>query len=106
MEKALHLWIEPGLQRWYLDLPSHGFIRVWNIYYGTAHFVVTIAALIVLFRRPAAAGTPTWRNTLAIMTAAALIGFASFSLMPPRLLGDSATRYGACFGQPGRLPRL
>jgi len=97
IEKSLHLWIEPGLQRWYLDLPSHGFIRVWNIYYGTAHFVVTIAAMVLLFRREPGRYA-VWRNTLAIMTAAALIGFASFSLMPPRLLGDNGTRYGACYG--------
>ncbi len=98
IEKAMHLWVEPGLQRWYLDLPSHGFIRLWNIYYGTAHFVVTIVAMVLLFRRDPAR-YPVWRNTLAVMTAAALIGFASFSLMPPRLLGDSTTQYGACYGR-------
>ena len=29
---------------------------------------------------------PLWRNTLAVATALALIGFAFFPLMPPRLL--------------------
>jgi hypothetical protein len=44
-----------------------------------------VTALILLFRR-----FPTryarWRNTLAVTTALALIGFASYPLMPPRLL--------------------
>jgi hypothetical protein len=34
-----------------------------------------------------------WRNTLAFTTLIALIGFASFSLMPPRLL-DSTGEFG------------
>lgn len=93
-ERWLHLFVEPAWQRWYLDLPHHGFIRFWNVYYGTAHFVVTIVVLIVLFRREPER-YPTWRNTLAIMTFCALVGFASFTLMPPRLLGDTG-RYGAC----------
>ncbi len=96
LEKALHLWIEPGLQRWYLGLPAHGFISLWNNYYAIAHFVVTIVALIALFVR-APWRYQRWRNTLAIMTAAALIGFASFSLMPPRLLGENQNPYGACY---------
>lgn len=97
IEKLLHLWVEPGLQRWYLDLPSHGFIRGWNIYYGTGHFVITIVAMVLLFRR-SPERYQVWRTALAVMTAAALIGFASFSLMPPRLLGSATTPYGACHG--------
>ncbi|MEJ7584067.1 MAG: phosphatase PAP2 family protein [Acidimicrobiales bacterium] len=91
------LWFEPELQLWYLDLPGRGGIRAWNIYYGTAHFVVTVATMVVLFvRQPDR--YPVWRNTLAAMTALALIGFATFSLMPPRLLDDTSI-YGACRGQ-------
>jgi len=95
IERFFHLFVEPPLQSWYLSLPGNGLIRGWNIYYGTAHFVVTIVALVVLFRRDPTR-YPTWRNTLAIMTAIALVGFASFSLMPPRLL-DNTSEYGACF---------
>jgi hypothetical protein len=36
-----------------------------------------------------------WRNTLALTTIGALVGFATFSLMPPRLLDDPG-RYGGC----------
>ena len=35
-----------------------------------------------------------WRNTLAFTTVFALIGFATFSLMPPRLLDDPFERFG------------
>ena len=97
LEEALHLWFEPALQSWYLDLPRDGFIKFWNIYYGTAHFVVTIAVLVIAFRR-APLRYRFIRTTLAGTTALALIGFASFTLMPPRLLGVDSI-YGACLGQ-------
>lgn len=96
-QDAVGLWFEPELQRRYLDLPGHGAIRLWNIYYGTAHFVVTAWALIWLYRRQPDRYS-VWRTTLATMTALALIGFASYSLMPPRLLDDTS-RYGACHGR-------
>lgn len=94
IEKALRLYFEADLQRWYLDLPAMGLIRVWNIIYGTLHFIVTAGALFWLFRADKAR-YPRWRNTLGAMTALAIIGFASYSLMPPRLLDDPGT-YGAC----------
>ena len=94
VEKAVGLYFEDDLQRWYLDLPSMGFIRFWNVFYGTAHFVVTAGALFWLFRTDKAR-YPRWRNTLGLTTAVALIGFSSYSLMPPRLLDDPGI-YGAC----------
>ncbi|HEX4903388.1 MAG TPA: phosphatase PAP2 family protein [Acidimicrobiales bacterium] len=94
VERTLGLYFEADLQRWYLDLPAMGLIRVWNIFYGTAHFVVTAFALLWLFRTDKAR-YPRWRNTLAATTGVALIGFAAYSLMPPRLL-DSPGPYGAC----------
>jgi hypothetical protein len=97
IERALHLWFEPDLQQWYLALPHAGFVRLWNIYYGTLHFVVTIGVLVFAFIR-----TPERyrfaRTTLAAMTVLALIGFATFSLMPPRLLDDNG-EFGACHGR-------
>ena len=63
------------------------FIQFWNVYYGSAHFIVSIVALVWLFRRNKAR-YPLWRNTLAFTTAIALIGFALYPLMPPRLLAD------------------
>ena len=96
VEQALHLWFEPKLQQWYLRLPNRGFVRGWNIYYGTAHFFVTIGLLVAVF---------VWaprryrflRTMLAGTTALALIGFATYTLMPPRLL-DSNSQFGGCRG--------
>lgn len=94
VQERLGLYFEPHLQQWYLDLPARGLIRLWNIFYGTAHFLMTGAVLIWCYRRRPDI-YPKWRNTLAFTTLCALIGFASFSLMPPRLLDDPGI-YGGC----------
>jgi hypothetical protein len=94
VEQALHLYVEPDVQSWYLDLPADGLIRLWNVFYGLAHFLVTLVALVWLFRRDKAR-YPLWRNTLAITTSVAVVGFAAYSLMPPRLLDDPG-EFGAC----------
>lgn len=97
VEEILGLWFEPRLQRWYLGLPGNGFIRGWNIFYGTAHFVVTIAMLAFAFLW-APERYRFLRTMLAGTTLLALIGFATYTLMPPRLL-DSPSHFGACAGQ-------
>jgi hypothetical protein len=94
IERWLHLYFEPHLQHWYLDLPARGFIRAWNVYYGIAHFLVTFVVLVWLFKRDQER-YPLWRNTLALTTCLAVIGFAAYSLMPPRLLDDPG-EFGAC----------
>ncbi|HKE77181.1 MAG TPA: phosphatase PAP2 family protein [Acidimicrobiales bacterium] len=94
IERTLRLYFEQHLQSWYLGLPAHGLVRIWNVYYGIFHFVVALTALIVLYRK-APLRYRVWRNTLAFTTLLALVGFASFSLMPPRLLDDPGT-YGGC----------
>jgi hypothetical protein len=94
LERWLHLYVEPHVQEWYLDLPGRGLIRAWNVYYGLAHFVVTLLALVLLFRRDKDR-YPLWRNTLAFTTCLAVVGFAAYSLMPPRLLDDPG-EFGAC----------
>ena len=67
---------------------NHGLMQVLNTYYGVAHFVVTLVALAWCFKiRPDRYRSV--RNALAVMTGAALIGFAFFPLMPPRLLPTS-----------------
>jgi len=63
------------------------FLQFWDVYYGTFHFIVTIFALVWLFKRMPER-YPQWRNTLACTTALALVGFAFFPLMPPRLLPE------------------
>ena len=94
LERNMRLYFEDALQAWYLDLPAHGLIRFWNVYYGIFHFVVAAFALVWLFRK-APQRYRVWRNTLAFTTLLALVGFASFSLMPPRLLDDPGI-YGGC----------
>jgi hypothetical protein len=86
IERFVGLYHEETLQDWFL--PFHGFIRFWNVFYGSAHFIITTVAIIWTFRR-FPDRYPRWRNTLACCTALALIGYATFPLMPPRLLPDS-----------------
>jgi hypothetical protein len=83
VEKAVGLFHEAAIQGWFLGAPW--LLRLFNIYYGSLHFVVTAAVLVWLgLRFPR--DYPTWRNTLLIGTGLALIGFSLFPLMPPRLL--------------------
>jgi len=85
-EKALGLYQERAVQQAFLGWRP--FIEFWNVFYGTFHFVVTVVTLVLLFRR-FPARYPRWRNTLAATTALALVGFAAYPLMPPRLLPAS-----------------
>jgi PAP2 superfamily len=85
------IYHEETLQRWALHFKP--LIIVCNYFYGSLHFIVTIAAIIYLFRR-FSDDYPLWRNTLAIATALALIGFITFPLMPPRLLATMGGHYG------------
>jgi len=82
-EEALNIYVEEQVQEAFLG--SSWFIQLWNVFYGTFHFVVTVVALVLLFRRHPDR-YPRWRNTLAFTTALALIGFATYPLLPPRLL--------------------
>jgi len=98
-EVWLGAFFEQEVQSWFLSYPW--FIQFWNAYYGTTHFVVTLGVFILLFVKRADVFAQ-WRNTLAAMTGLAIIGFAWFPLMPPRLLdvdcpATDPTRYGgAC----------
>jgi hypothetical protein len=96
-ELWLNLFHEQTVQAWFL--PYHRFIQFWNVYYGTAHFIVTAGVFVLLYVKRADV-FPQWRNTLAFMTALAIIGFAWFPLMPPRLLDqpcprDDPAKFGA-----------
>jgi hypothetical protein len=86
LERVLGLYHERWVQQQFL--PQRGFMEFWNLFYGTFHFVITVVALIMLFRR-FPHRYPLWRNALAITTAVALVGFAFYPLMPPRLLPAS-----------------
>jgi hypothetical protein len=74
---------EATLQSWALH--SKPLIVVLNYVYGSLHFIITAGAVIWLYRRHPG-DYPRWRNTLALTTVLALIGFVFWPLMPPRLL--------------------
>ena len=92
VEKAIGLFQEARIQHWFLGTP---FITFFNIFYGTAHFIVTLGVLVWLFVRRHHV-FKRWRTTLMSTTVLALIGFALFPLMPPRLVNASPSdsRYG------------
>jgi hypothetical protein len=74
------------LQEWALGFKP--LIIACNYFYGSLHFVLTAGVLVFLYRK-FGDDYPLWRNTLAITTAIALIGFTFWPLMPPRLLPSS-----------------
>jgi len=82
-QQSLGINHERTLHRWALDIRP--LIIASNYFYGSLHFVVTSAVMIFLYRK-FSDDYPLWRNTIAIATAIALIGFAFWPLMPPRLL--------------------
>jgi hypothetical protein len=82
-ERWLHIFAEQRIQAEFLH--SRHLIGFLDDYYGTVHFVAVAVVLVVLFRwYPGRYAL--WRNTLAIATALALVGFLVFPVMPPRLL--------------------
>lgn len=88
LERAVGLFHEAQVQHFVLH--SRVVVEWLDVWYGSTHFIVTAAVLVVLFFRYAARYR-RWRNALAAATTLALAGFAFFPLMPPRLL---PARYG------------
>jgi hypothetical protein len=84
IERHLRIFHEATIQRWALHFTP--LIISANYFYGSLHFIVTIGVGVWLFRKYSD-DYPRYRNTLAITTALALVGFTVFPLMPPRLLG-------------------
>ena len=93
IEKAMGLYHEEWTQQQFLDWDW--FIVFWNVFYGSFHFIVTIFVMVYLFLRFSTRYI-FMRSMLAVTTASALIGFALYPLMPPRLLSNCASQYGAC----------
>jgi hypothetical protein len=83
LERFLGIFHEATIQHWFLG--DRWLIRLCDDYYGTIHFVAVVAVMALLFFRYPERYR-LWRNTLAITTALALIGFSFFPLLPPRLL--------------------
>jgi hypothetical protein len=82
LEHHLGIYHEQTIQQWALHFRP--LIIVANYFYGSFHFIVTIFAGIFLYRNYAD-DYPRFRNTIAITTALALIGFTLYPLAPPRM---------------------
>ena len=97
LQRDLGLYHEQTIQEWALGFRP--LIIAANYFYGSFHFVVTGGVLVYLYRKWSD-DYPLWRNTLAVGTGLALIGFALFPLMPPRLLPDFCDHHvlAACKG--------
>lgn len=93
IEQSLGLYFELALQDVFVDATA--FIQFWNLYYGLFHFLVTGAVLVWAFARLDPARYRWWRRTVVFGTIVALVGYALFPLMPPRLLADCG-EFGAC----------
>jgi hypothetical protein len=114
LEEAMGLYVEPTVQRWFVEPVAGGlrftfagakpFLQFWNVFYGTFHFVVTAGALLWLYRR-FPGDYRRWRNTLAFTTGLALVGFSLYPLMPPRLL-SACTDFGQCIAGYGYVDSL
>ncbi len=103
LEKLLRLPAEGGLQD--LLLQSSAVVTVANCYYAFVHFPATAMFLVWMYlRRPDRYRRV--RNTLALLTAAALVVHTLFPLAPPRMLGvtgmiDTGRLYGpGVYGPP------
>jgi hypothetical protein len=86
LERTLGMFHEAAFQHAFL--PYRELIRLCDDYYGTVHFVAAVGVLALLFFRYPGRYR-LWRNTLALATGLALIGFSFFPVLPPRLLPPS-----------------
>lgn len=85
-ERWLHIFNEEAIQKWLLQ--HEWAIKFFNIWYGTAHFILTIGILLWLYHVKTERYRK-WRNVLFATTIFALIGYIVYPLTPPRLLPPS-----------------
>jgi PAP2 superfamily len=96
-EQAVGLFQEARIQSWFL--PHHLIIELWDIWYGTIHFVIPPLALVVLYHRCPERYRQR-RDALISLTLLGLVFFWLWPLAPPRLLPasyhfvDTAKRIG------------
>lgn len=82
-ERAIHMFNERSIQEFFLQWPT--LIKFFNIWYGSAHFIVTIGVLLWLFTHNTQRYRK-WRNVIVFTTVFALFGYVFYPLAPPRLL--------------------
>jgi PAP2 superfamily len=82
-ERRTWMYHERSIQHFLLHAPD--VIRGLDVFYATAHFVVTLIVLVWLYRwNPG--DYRLMRTTLGVATVLALVGFALYPVMPPRSL--------------------
>ena len=86
-ERWLHIDAEHPIQRAVLHVRP--LVVTMNVFYGTFHFLATVAVFALLLVVAPARVFRRARNLLAVVTGLALVGFALYPTMPPRLLPAS-----------------
>ncbi len=84
VEQLLGLDVEHGVQA--VVMHVRPFVIAMNVFYGSLHFLLTAGVFCWLLFRASPQIYRRARNVLAIGTAVALVGFALFPTMPPRLM--------------------
>ncbi len=84
LERLLHLDVEHGVQA--VVLHVRPLVVAMDVFYGTMHFLLTAGVFFWLLFRASPQVYRRARNVLSIGTAVALVGFAVFPTMPPRLM--------------------
>ncbi|HZP29032.1 MAG TPA: phosphatase PAP2 family protein [Acidimicrobiia bacterium] len=85
-ERVLHLGFERSLQ--HLALHWSWVVTLCSTVYSGTHLVVPLLVLVLLYRRTPARYA-VWRDTFLVLLGLALVAFAVFPLMPPRLMPSS-----------------
>jgi hypothetical protein len=84
VEQWMHLDLEKGAQT--LALHARPLVVAMDVFYGTAHFLVTAAVFGWLLARASRPVFRHARNVIALSTALGLVVFALYPTMPPRLM--------------------
>jgi drug/metabolite transporter superfamily protein YnfA len=90
-QRNLGIWHEQAMQQFALGFTP--LIVAANYFYGSIYIAATLFTLVFLYSK-FPDDYPLFRNTLMIGTLCALVGFALFPLMPPRLLDDTLLLQG------------
>jgi hypothetical protein len=85
LERGMHLFFEPALQRW--ALKSNLIVHVADWVYMNSHFVVTTTFLVWLYLARNAVYYYV-RNMFMIAMGLALVGYVVFPAAPPRMLPE------------------
>lgn len=83
LERALHLDVEAGLNRWFLEHDAVGVAA--SFHYASAHYLLTLLVVVWLYVRHRAAYGPA-RLALVGATGVALLAYLAMPTAPPRLM--------------------